>query len=127
MGSILRGRKMKVLVCGGRDYDNYTAVREALDGKFGGQIKAIAQGGASGADACAARYAKERGVELLTFHADWKKLGRSAGPERNKRMLAEFSPYVVVAFPGGRGTAHMKSIAVAAGVQVVEIDEWFPF
>jgi hypothetical protein len=36
-------------------------------------------------------------------------------------MLAEGKPDLVVGFPGGRGTAHMCSIARAAGVEVIEI------
>jgi hypothetical protein len=33
--------------------------------------------------------------------------GRAAGPRRNQRMLEDFRPDLVVAFPGGRGTAYM--------------------
>jgi hypothetical protein len=36
-------------------------------------------------------------------------------------MLAEFQPTLVIAFPGGRGTAHMVRIAKDAGVQVMEV------
>jgi hypothetical protein len=53
--------------------------------------------------------------------ADWAGLGRKAGPIRNEQMLSEGQPHLVVAFPGGRGTAHMVGIARAAGVEVIEI------
>lgn len=36
-------------------------------------------------------------------------------------MLSEFQPDIVVAFPGGRGTAHMVRIARAAGIDVIEV------
>jgi hypothetical protein len=36
-------------------------------------------------------------------------------------MLTEGKPELVVAFPGGRGTAHMMRIAREAGVEVVEV------
>jgi hypothetical protein len=54
--------------------------------------------------------------------AEWETLGRKAGPIRNERMLTEGKPDLVVAFPGGRGTAHMTRLAREAGVEVVEID-----
>jgi hypothetical protein len=36
-------------------------------------------------------------------------------------MLDSEKPALVVAFPGGSGTADMKRRAVAAGVEVIEI------
>jgi hypothetical protein len=33
--------------------------------------------------------------------------GRSGGPKRNQQMLEEGKPDLVLAFPGGRGTADM--------------------
>ena len=38
---------------------------------------------------------------------------------RNRRMLAEWDPDYVVHFPGGNGTRHMKTIAMAAGKRVL--------
>jgi hypothetical protein len=43
-----------------------------------------------------------------------------AGPIRKQQMLDEGKPDLVVAFPGGRGTAHMVRIARAAGIEVIE-------
>lgn len=37
------------------------------------------------------------------------------------KMLADGKPDLVVAFSGGRGTAHMVKIALAAGVEVLEV------
>jgi len=44
---------------------------------------------------------------------------RRAGPERNAAMLG-LGPDLVVAFPGGSGTAGMVRLAKAAGVEVIE-------
>jgi ABC-type Fe3+-hydroxamate transport system substrate-binding protein len=63
------------------------------------------------------------GVKHLPFAADWHKHGRAAGPIRNKRMLDEGKPDLVVAFPGGRGTANMVKQAQAAGIPVQRYDE----
>lgn len=109
---------MRVLVCGGRDYENFDVVRATLDSL---KPSLIIEGGAAGADYCAAHWATKTGVPIRTFPADWKSHGRAAGPIRNQQMLDEGKPDLVVAFPGGRGTADMIRRARAAGVPVQEI------
>jgi hypothetical protein len=80
----------------------------------------IIQGGARGADKLAREWAEDRGVGCVTFRADWEKHGPSAGPIRNGQMLSEGKPNLVLAFPGGRGTADMVQRAHAASVLVVK-------
>lgn len=112
---------MKILVCGGRDYDNAAFVFSILDHLHAGEpVTELMQGGAPGADALARDWAKARGIKRWVCHADWKAHGRAAGPKRNARML-EWKPDLVVAFPGGRGTQNMIAQARAAGVEVREI------
>ena len=55
------------------------------------------------------------------YLADWERLGRGAGPERNRRMLEQSNPDLVLAFWDGksRGTKHMIEIAEKAGVPVI--------
>ena len=111
----------RVLVCGGRDYGDVETLRRALDklnGKRG--ISCVISGAASGADRLAALWAKDRGIDLLEFPADWVKHGKAAGPMRNQQMLDEGKPDGVVAFPGGRGTLDMTSRAKLAGIVVWE-------
>lgn len=111
----------RVLVCGGRDYTNVKHVRRVLARiEVEHDSLIIIEGGAVGVDACASEWAHHRGFENLTFHADWKKHGRAAGPIRNQQMLDEGKPDLVVAFPGGTGTADMVRRARAAGVPVIE-------
>lgn len=110
----------RVLVCGGRDYlDKEEAFRvlDALDMQRG--ISCIIHGAARGADTLADNWAFKRSVETEAYPADWTKHGKSAGPIRNQEMLAASAPDVVLAFPGGRGTSHMVSIAKAKGVEVL--------
>jgi predicted Rossmann-fold nucleotide-binding protein len=40
---------------------------------------------------------------------------------RNRQMLTEGRPDLVVAFPGGKGTANMVALARKAGVEIVEV------
>lgn len=115
---------MRVLVCGGRSFADMDAMCAALDrivlSKAG--LSVIIHGGASGADALAAQYAESEGANVAVYPADWKTHGRAAGPIRNQQMLDEGKPDLVLAFPGGRGTADMVRRAKAAGVPVREVE-----
>jgi len=113
---------MRVLVCGGRDYSNAKRMAEVLGGWFAeGRLSVIIHGEAPGADSLAAEWASECGVVTAAFPADWDRHGRAAGPIRNQRMIDEGKPDVVIAFPGGRGTADMVKRAKAAGVMVITV------
>jgi len=114
---------LRVIVCGGRDYRNRARIEEVL-GLFHKQrpIRHLFHGNASGADTMAATWAKLNNiVGVHACPANWKRDGKAAGPIRNKNMLGQ-RPDVVIAFPGGKGTAHMVKIAKAAGVEVVEVE-----
>lgn len=123
---------MRVLVCGGRDYADKAKVDAVLDEL---QPATVIEGGASGADRLAKSWCDAQGgaVEHLQFAADWGNITRpgaivrvkngrrydaAAGSVRNQRMLDEGKPDLVVAFPGGTGTADMVRRAKRAGVQV---------
>jgi predicted Rossmann-fold nucleotide-binding protein len=112
---------MKVIVCGGRQYNNETRLYSIL-GKLHRErgVSLVIQGGAPGADTLAARWAMANDISTTTYAADWGKHGSRAGPIRNAAMMDEM-PDAVVAFPGGRGTADMVRRAKAAGVPVWEI------
>jgi len=113
---------MKVIVCGGRDYDDEKRVYEVLDQQFrGSPITLVIQGGARGADTLGRLWADARRVDCLTVPAKWDQHGRSAGPIRNARML-DYKPDLVVAFPGGQGTSNMVMQAKRAGVPVIKVD-----
>lgn len=126
---------MKVLVCGGRDFgaekldkprslmmaERHFA-RDVLDALHAASpFSLVIHGAARGADTCGGEWAKLRGVPVAAYPADWRAHGRGAGPIRNRLMLKRGAPDLVVAFPGGNGTAHMVRIARAAGVEVREI------
>jgi len=113
---------MRVLVCGGRNYNDRMTVQAVLDKLHNAKgIDLIIEGGAKGADRMAQDWAAQRMVECEHYPADWENQGSFAGPARNKRMLDEGQPDLVIAFPGGRGTANMIRQARKAGVEVIEI------
>lgn len=114
-------RKVVAIVCGGRLFDDELRVCNALDEieqDLGVEL-IVYHGGATGADSAAGRWAKARGRELHVVRAKWAVFGRAAGRIRNEKMLKLAKPQLVVAFPGGVGTAHMEAIARAAGVEVI--------
>ena len=111
---------MRVLVCGGRDYADMDRVREALDG-LDPAPEYLIEGGARGADRLAKGWAHMRGVPVLTYPAKWDEFGKRAGILRNAEMLEHGKPDLVVAFPGGRGTADMVQRAERAGVPVMSV------
>ncbi len=120
--------EFRILVCGGRDYADATKVNDTLDNivanihaMSSGQSVRLIHGAARGADSLAAAWASARGIAATAYPAKWDIHGRSAGYVRNKQMLDEGQPHLVVAFPGGAGTAMMIRIARSAGVTVKEV------
>lgn len=114
---------MRVLVCGGRHYEDMGAVWSQLDALLWSNIDhmTVIQGGASGADALARSWCESNEVPFMTYRAHWHTHGKAAGPIRNQQMLDEGKPDLVLAFPGHNGTADMVRRAREAGVEVIEI------
>ena len=115
---------MRVLVCGGRDFSDTAFAYRTLNRLHKERgFDVVIEGDARGADRIAGYWARRLGVDDLKFRADWDAHGRRAGPIRNQRMLDEGRPDLVVAFPGGRGTADMTRRAREAGIEVIELQE----
>lgn len=107
---------MKVVVTGSRDWFKDHVVYDRL--KQLPEYSTIIQGGCpSGADARARELAESEGFDLITVHANWKKFGRSAGPRRNRKMLA-LGPDLVIAFcrNNSSGTMSCYNEAVKRGI-----------
>lgn len=122
---------MIVLVSGGRDYENWKRIHETLDvfhGRYG--ISRLVHGGAKGADFHAANWAKKNRVEESgdAWLPDWDAYGRAAGILRNEAMLFGERPDLVIIFEGGRGTTHMRRIAVENEFPVLHVPDpkWKP-
>lgn len=133
---------MKILVCGGRDFGNVNkgkaitkeeieehkkrlaeyryiidSLRSICQGRKLERVTII-EGGATGVDSVAADFALMDGCAIEEYQAKWKEHGVSAGPIRNRRMIEEGKPDVVIAFPGGKGTANMVAQAKAYKIPV---------
>lgn len=115
---------MKVLVCGGRDFEDEELLGRVLSRLDLKSSDTIIHGMARGADRMGGEYARTHSIPVLEFPALWNTYGRRAGAIRNAQMLIEGQPNVVVAFPGGRGTQNMINQARKVGVPVTVIDAY---
>lgn len=111
------------IISGCRDFEDLSVLERALS-SLGWDIPLVVEGGARGVDNLALMWARDNGVEVKTFPADWSVLGAKAGPIRNRKM-ADFA----ARYPAGgrllalwdgksRGTASMISEATKAGLEV---------
>lgn len=116
---------LRVLVCGGRDFVDYDLMDRTLSAIWNPHVTVLIHGDTRGADKLAEEWMHRQfpvlDGEIERFPADWTAHGRAAGPIRNQRMLDEGNPDLVVAFPGGKGTADMVRRARKAGVEVIEV------
>jgi predicted Rossmann-fold nucleotide-binding protein len=119
---IALARSLVIAAGGGRDlaWPHQRIAAELLARSGGRLVHLLLHGGARGADAAIARAAHQLGWSALVMPAQWQRHGRAAGPIRNRelleqavaRALAHASPshqvsVLVVAFPGGAGTASL--------------------
>lgn len=115
-----------VLVCGGRDFDDWEMLDQGLTSVYMrdniGTKMRIIEGEAIGADFLARVWAKYRHLPFKGYKAEWKKYGKAAGPKRNQQMLDEEDIHLAIAFPGGTGTADMVKRAKKSGVEVIEVN-----
>lgn len=116
---------MRVLVCGSRDYSNAEYLNRILSAMHAGTpFTCVIEGEARGADTLAREWAQANGVPVKRYPADWTTHHRAAGPIRNRQMLTDGKPDLVVAFPSvpmpqSKGTRNMVEQATKAGVKVI--------
>ena len=119
---IASARSLVIAAGGGRDlaWPHQRIAAELLARSSGRLVHLLLHGGARGADAAIARAAHQLGWSSVVMPARWERHGRAAGPIRNRELLeqaiaravAHSSPgsmasVLVVAFPGGAGTASL--------------------
>jgi hypothetical protein len=113
---------MRVLVCGGRDFDDAGLMNSVLDRLRTEKLfTVLIHGNARGADRIADAWASVRSIPREPYEVPQDEIGKKAGPLRNQRMLDEGNPDLVVAFPGGGGTKDMVRRAVKARVPIHEV------
>ncbi len=111
----------KVIVCGGRTYEDRKRLGVVLSKLHAEQpFELVITGGAPGADRMAQAWAEERHIRVAVYPVNWKQ-GKRGGPMRNQAMLDYGKPDAVVVFPGGPGTEDMATRAMAARLPVIRV------
>lgn len=123
-------RELRVLVAGGRDFDDADSLQIQL---YGILLYAnrhyrklvIAHGAAEGADMIADDWGnRQSDVEVRRYpvrDAERARLGNMAPHRRNVRMLEDFEPHLALLCPGANGTAHMRAKLEAARVPIITL------
>ena len=109
---------MNIAIVGGRDFSDYTLLKESLSAYisiYSGIPDNIVSGGAKGADTLAAQFAAEMGIPLLVFKPDYQKYGRGATLVRNTQIIENAD--VVFAFWDGQSKGTKDSITKAKKLQ----------
>lgn len=131
---------MRVAVTGGREYSNYDFIAKTLGllhKGTSGPITLLIEGASdltskelagTGADYWAHRWAMWTGVPNARMPAAWahfkdRAAKNPAGPIRNGWILDTQNPHLLVAFPGGYGTADMIRQAEHRRIQVMRFDD----
>lgn len=113
---------VRVLVTGSRDWTDVSVVRSALQwviASFPGHSYVLIHGDARGLDKIAGEEARALGWGVEVYPADWKRLGRRAGPIRNGEMVA-LGATLCLSFPvkGAKGTWDCSKQAKDADIPV---------
>ena len=110
---------MRVLVCGDRNWTDTEAIKREL--KNYSKDTVIVHGACRGADRIAGEIGKELGLTIEEFPADWRKHGKAAGHIRNKQMIDEGKPNLVLAFhsdiESSKVTKNMLRQSEKAGIE----------
>lgn len=97
---------MRVIIAGCRNWNDQTAINVAMAEYFPNCTKVIS-GGCDGADYQGECWAQERNIPIERFMADWDKLGKIAGPIRNKQMANNADALLACWDGKSRGTKNM--------------------
>ena len=132
----------RILMTGSRDWTNRERIEQGLRTvaalalvPAGSTDVVLVHGADRGADTLAADVASQLGWATEAHPADWDTYGESAGPRRNREMIAA-GAQIVVGFPIGRrdegaslGTWECLAAATTAGLPAVIVwgDRLFPF
>lgn len=115
---------IRLLVCGGRKFWDKREVFRALSTlNQETLIDTIIHGAQKGADTLAGQWAYENYVPEYRFYANWYPNGKlflGAGPEL---MVKMGNPHMVLAFPGGKGTASMLKISNRYNIPIKRVGD----
>ena len=129
---------MRLIIAGSRNFNDYQYLSEMATGVISDYVDeteafsgkridedssidnhiTIISGTAKGADRLGEKFAKEEGLGLECYPAQWDIYGKSAGYRRNEQM-AKTGTHLLAFWDGkSRGTKHMIDLAQYHGLKV---------
>ncbi|HYF75019.1 MAG TPA: DNA-processing protein DprA [Candidatus Nitrosocosmicus sp.] len=110
----------KIAIVGSRDYPHPHKIQRAIE--FFSQYECeIVSGGARGVDSQAEQIARNLGLPVTIFHANWNMYGNRAGAMRNKQIV-DYADVIVAFWDGkSKGTQITVGMAKRAGKKVLVI------
>ena len=106
---------MKLAIIGSRNL--YIDVEKYIPAR----VSEIVTGGARGIDACAAEYARKRGIKLTEFLPEYSQYGDGAPIKRNERIV-EYADEAIAFWDGKSvGTKYMIGLFRSLGKRVIVI------
>ena len=113
---------IRLIIAGGRDFDNFGMVVDAMQAYDEDPLTlTIVSGAARGADYLGEQYARLRGLPVDRYPAQWKVNGvfnKAAGYQRNATMAANATHLLAFWDGESRGTKHMIDLAKSKGLEV---------
>ena len=108
---------MKVIIAGSRGITDYDFICLCVQESCF-DIREVVSGTARGVDQLGERWAKENGIPVAKFPADWDKHKKAAGYVRNTDM-GEYADGLIAVWDGSsKGTKHMIDIMDRLGKEI---------
>ena len=111
---------MKTIIAGSRGFCDILSGWSFINSVHEHQpITEVVCGMAKGVDTHGKLWAKDKGIPVKEFPANWNKYGKAAGPIRNKQM-AEYADAALVIHNGSKGSLNMINQMKKVGKPVYE-------
>ena len=111
---------MRTIIAGSRYIDDYDFLCNVMD-DLTIEPTVILCGCADGVDALGKRYAKENGIKIEYYLANWKKFDKAAGPMRNSKMVANAEALVLIWDGRSKGSGDVLAKARVKGLAIKEV------
>lgn len=114
---------MKLIIAGSRTLQfDLTTIQNLIDSLIAmdEHIDEVVSGACRGIDISGQNWADFQNIPVKKFKPDWNKLGKSAGPIRNKEM-AEYSDALLLIHNGSSGSLSMKSEMLKLNKPIYEV------
>lgn len=106
---------MKTIIAGSRNITDMNLVTQAV-ASIDWRITEVVCGEANGVDKLGKQWAIDNGIPVTSFPANWK-IGKAAGPIRNKQMADYAEALIAIMSPDSKGTQDMINKAHANGLR----------